>query len=1407
MPEKNNINSLPLQTEKILAAHFIVGIGASAGGLQALEDFFSGLPPEPNTTFVVVQHLSPDFRSLMVELLQRRTVLPVSVIEDGIELQLNHVYVLPIGFMVSLVGQRLVLEQCTDRATDYPINHFFSSLAKEKNNRAIGILLSGTGKDGTEGLKDISRVGGVALVQSKDTAQFDAMPTNPISSGLVDEILSPTDLAQAIADIVHYASTQAAEITSTDPILQPQQLAQILDILQTQEGVDFSRYKPGTLNRRIIHRLLLSHIVGVEKYIAYIQETPAEVKNLRQDLLIGSTRFFRDAKMWALLQTEVLPPLIERLEPDQPLRIWVAACSTGEEAYSMAIAVTEVMEKLKSPHLIKLFATDIDQEALAIASRGTYSAIITNNISPTHLEKYFNITDKEYTIKKSIRSQVIFASHDLTKNPGFSHMHLVSCRNMLIYLQPSLQEQVIKLLHFSLAPNRALILGPSESLGSLDYAFNSLNLLWKFYQKRQNIQLPINEMNRSRMIQPIEVLRPIKANQSQYDHLLASVFKLRFGALASTCVLVNANYQTQHIFLNTANLLEFALGEINVNILEIVLPSLKLPLSTALHRVVRHQEPVIYSNIQVSELKEYCVNLWVGFVGETESSEKNMIVLFELEAIPADKANQNITNLVFDPNQDLSQRVRELEYELQQTRDNLQATIEKLETANEEQQATNEEGLASNEELQSTNEELQSVNEELYTVNSENQARIKQLTELSADMDNLLRSINIGVVFLDHELNIRKYTPAATTVFNVRFTDIGRPLSELVNSLDISHLMTLVQQVGEDGKAQEVEATNMKTGDHLLLRILPYFREDNSINGVVITLIAINDLKQTQQALVVARDKAERAVRAKSTFLANMSHEIRTPINGVLGMLQLMELSDLSLEQRSQIQTAKVSANILLNVINDILDYSKIEADELRIQSINFDLREKLGAFTKTFSLVAEEKGLQLILDMVDVPHALVKGDPNRIQQIWTNLINNAIKFTAEGEILIRATLQPQGEQLRLTTSIIDTGIGIAADDLGLLFAEFAQLDNGATRKYGGTGLGLAISQKLCERMGGIISVESELGEGSCFEFTVLLDASEEVLLPLPHLSEMNVLVVDGNATRREILCRQLRQWGLKAMPAASGAIAFDLCEEEADNLFDLVLLDERMPDMDGVEFSQCLQLDSCYQDIAVVMMTSINSSCDRKPLNNLGLASCLSKLITPDELWQVLSQIDVKIQERKRKDTDVEYISLPSNSLDSDLPEDLQELKFKIGSITAPLLFAEDNKMNQFVLEEVTQLFGLNCSFVDDGAACIESLIAAPADLPFELIVMDCMMPEMDGYEATRRIRAGEAGERYLETPIIAMTANAMKGDREDCLQAGMSDYLMKPIEIRSLLKMLEKWLGSPADDDNAPSNNNGQS
>ncbi|QUY46010.1 chemotaxis protein CheB [Acaryochloris marina] len=840
---------------------FVVAIGASAGGLQALESFFSHLPENPGAAFVVVQHLAPDFKSLMPEILQRRTHLPVHSIEDSMLLRPNAVYVLPPRKTLRLKKQQLRLRKQPD-TLNYPINEFFQSLAHEWGERTICILLSGTGSDGTQGLQEVSRAGGVALVQSPETAQFTSMPTSAIPSGLVDEILSPQELAQVVYDIVSLSASYPGYTSEESGLVDPNQLQRILDILAEREQIDFSHYKISTISRRITHRCALIRCSNLENYIRLIESSEEEQKLLRQDLLINATRFFRDLPAWEYLETQVLPQLIEGLSIHQQLRIWISACATGEEAYSMAILVDEAVERAEKPINVKIFATDLDRNSLETASSGIYPKSIANSISSERLDRYFTDEGEHYQVKRALREMLIIAPHDLTKNAGFSKMHLVSCRNVLIYMQPQLQQQVLRLLHFALAPQGALFLGNSETLGDLASEFLPLEAKWKIFRKRRDVQLPLAPLTQHRILTAIPASTRLKSRRPQFDRLLGQVYQFCFAQKRLTCFLVDYDNQLLHIFHDPDQLLEFPLGDVKVDVTELVPSAFKLPLSTALHRAKRDKEPVLYTNIKLSRGEEdWTINLRVNIGDPTPGIEDYLIVVFEVETNPV--VVQTVTNFEIDT--EATKRITELEYELNQTRENLQVTIEELETTNEEQQATNEELLASNEELQSTNEELQSVNEELYTVNSGYQSKIQELIELNNDIDNLLRSTNIGVVFLDHDLNIRKFTPAATRAINIRPADVGRPLAHFTHKLDYPHLVDDLKQAIVDASVMSKEVVIPETGEQLLLYVNPYLREDEVKDGVVLTFVNIDDLKQVQGELAEFSHHLEHLHRLATT--------------------------------------------------------------------------------------------------------------------------------------------------------------------------------------------------------------------------------------------------------------------------------------------------------------------------------------------------------------------------------------------------------------------------------------------------------------------------------------------------------------------------------------------------------------
>ena len=566
--------------------------------------------------------------------------------------------------------------------------------------------------------------------------------------------------------------------------------------------------------------------------------------------------------------------------------------------------------------------------------------------------------------------------------------------------------------------------------------------------------------------------------------------------------------------------------------------------------------------------------------------------------------------------------------------------------------------------------------------------------------------------------------------------------------------------------------------------------------------------KEAEWALLQAKEAAENSARYKSEFLASMSHEIRTPMNGILGMLGLLQRSKLDEEQYHRTKLAISSAESLLVIINDILDFSKIEAGKIELETIDFDLGDMLGEFAETIGHRAEEKGLELILDVAQVQHTMVRGDPGRIRQILTNLVGNAIKFTDHGEIIIRAELsEPHEGNHQLCCSIKDTGIGIGPEKLATVFDSFTQVDASTTREYGGTGLGLAIAKQFCELMGGNIAVSSEPNNGSQFDFTVTLQSSEQSqrILPSVNIKGLPILVVDDNATNREVLREQFKQWGAEVTEAVDAKDALALMEQRCRNLdsptFDVALLDMMMPQMDGAELGEAIRKDTRFNGTKLIMMTSLSHRGDAQYFHDLGFSAYFTKPATTSDLFDALNVVlaggdildDAQplvtrhyLKGLKRSDAD--------DSIDHALPEDCR------------LLLVEDNRVNQAVALGILEELGLHCDIAENGLEAVNALKQADKNTPYHLVLMDCQMPEMDGYEATRQIRQNAAGEAYVQVPIVAMTANAMKGDKEKCLEAGMSDYLSKPIEPDELVLMLEKWLLT-ADVSQSPSINTSNS
>lgn len=827
---------------------FVAGVGASAGGLEALERFFKSTPDDTGIAFVVIQHLSPDFKSLMDELLARYTKMPIHRVEDGMVVRPNSIYLIPPKKEMIISGGKLLLtDKDPQQDLSLPIDHFFRSLAQDVGSNAIAVVLSGTGSDGSRGIRDVHEAGGLVLVQSEETAKFDGMPRSALDTGIVDAVLSPEQMPQVVSDYIkrRAAGSTGAAVPSGDGE-GTQGVEAIFKLLRDDYGIDFSHYKPNTVGRRIERRLSLNQSVDLDDYVHRLRSDARELNSLYRDLLIGVTRFFRDREAFDRLENEVLPDLLSRKRAGEEIRIWVAGCATGEEAYSIAILLHERLQLLGRPtNNVKIFATDVHGASLDTASAGVYDEEALVEVHPSRLASCFSKKQDGYHISSDIRQMIVFARHNVIKDAPFTKIDLISCRNLLIYFQPAAQKKALSLFHFGLRTGGIMFLGPSESPGELGPEFETVDEHWKIYRKRRDIRLPADMRLPLSSAAPHIRVTAQSTTAVQLDAGLVTAYDQLLDQYMPQGFLVTDRRQLVHSFGGAGQFLSHKDGRPTSDILELIDGDLKLVLAGSIQRAAKDQNPVVYNGVRIATpAGERKFRLTVKPITNRQSNLSHFyIALEDLGAAPqVSRAPDEI-----DAGEASREQLDSLESELRHTRENLQATIEELETSNEELQASNEELVASNEELQSTNEELHSVNEELYTVNAEYQKKITELTELTDDMDNLLRSTDIGTIFLDKELCIRKFTPQIGKAFDLLPQDVGRRIDSFSHNIAYSGLLDDLSRVLETGTPIEREVRH-RQGNWLFLRILPY-RSHTKLEGAVLTLIDISLLKRAESRL------------------------------------------------------------------------------------------------------------------------------------------------------------------------------------------------------------------------------------------------------------------------------------------------------------------------------------------------------------------------------------------------------------------------------------------------------------------------------------------------------------------------------------------------------------------------------
>ncbi len=1084
----------------------IVGIGASAGGLDAFSRLVSNLRGDTGLAFVLVQHLDPAQKSLLPEILDRAAPVPVLAAVDGMAIEPDHVYVIPPGAAMTVTdGHLRVVQRERARGVHTLIDEFLISLSSVHGSETVGVILSGAGADGARGLEAIKEHGGITIAQDPASAQFSSMPERAVATGCVDLVLPPEQIAEHLVQIGRLAADRHGGGVPPDAA---SDVATILTLVRNRTGVDFRHYRSGTVHRRIVRRMLARRSERHGEYLDRVRADPAELDLLCEDLLIGVTHFFRDPKAFAALQKTAFPEMTKERAPRDPIRVWVAGCSGGEEAYSVAMLALEYLADTGLDATLQLFATDLSEAAIARARAGLYPHGIEEVISPARLQRFFIREERGYRITRKVRDLCVFARHNLVQDPPFSQLDLITCRNVLIYFDSPLQERAMEVFHYALKATGVLMLGAAESAGS--ERFLPLDKRHKLYRPRprshRSLDLAVGvPMQTAHPVATYPSARP--AERSFAHALQLDADRAVLARHAPPGVVINASLEIVQFRGDTSAFLLHTPGVASLHLLKLVRPEFLPWLREAVEqasvdaKAVRGEGITLRDGDSVRRVAIEVVPFRSGIAGE-----RFFAILFALDPSPS----MALTDVQPPPalpgnHQDRSPEIARMSEELAEARRFLQEMIDQYEAANEELRAASEELQSSNEELQSTNEELettkeevQSTNEELTTVNEELRHRNGELAALSGDLANVFASTQIPIVIVDGDLSIRRFTPIADQVMRIIVGDVGRPLGDVKLRFDLADLEARVRAVFSTLELFQADVQD-EHGRWWTLTIRPYLTVDRKVDGAVLVFTDIDASKkfgdqaaetsETRRKLLLetedARAEATAANLAKMAFLANMSHDLRTPLNAIAGYTDLMELrihGPLTPEQETDLARVKRSARHLLSLINDILNYAKIESGQLDLDIVPLPVEQVVTALEEIVFPQVHAKGLRLDLDVCE---ATVLADREKLQQILLNLVTNAIKFTAAGSIGIRCSSTDSTVRIEVS----DTGVGIPADQFERIFEPFLQVARSLTNvTHEGVGLGLSISRDLARAMGGDISVRSVVGQGSVFTVTLPRD-------------------------------------------------------------------------------------------------------------------------------------------------------------------------------------------------------------------------------------------------------------------------------------------------------------------------------
>ncbi|MBX9256886.1 PAS domain-containing protein [Desmonostoc muscorum CCALA 125] len=1367
----------------------IVAMGASAGGLEAFTRLLSHLPNDTGMAFVVIQHLSPNQKSLLSEILSRTTQMPLQEVQDGVVVEPNHVYVIPPNAkMIISEGVLKLLPREKTRGHFMTVDAFFISLAEERGNKAIAIVLSGGDADGTRGLEFIKGAGGITFAQCEDTARVSSMPSTAIASGYVDFILTPEEIAQELTKISRHpyiACKTPAQPTEALP--EGDALSTIFNLLRTSTGVDFTHYKQTTLKRRISRRMILYKLEKLEDYVRYLQQNPVEVNALYQDVLITVTNFFRDSEAFEALKTKVFPSIIKERTPESPIRIWVAGCSTGEEAYSIAICLLEYLTKQGINLPIQIFATDINEVMIDKARNGIYKPSQIANVSPERLQRFFVQVEGGYQISKAVRELCVFARQNLIGDPPFSRLDLITCRNVLIYLGSSVQKKLLPIFHYGLKPTGYLMLGTSETVGEFTDLFALIDRKYKIYSRkiapaRMGIDLIANPY-------PTEIVNPQPiVNEDAWNDLeiQKEADRIILNQYAPVGVVINNDLEILQFRGQTSPYLEPAPGRPSFNLLKMAKADLRLELRTAIHQAKKRQQQITKEGLQIRDDDQVRqVKIDVIPFKSPPVVESYFLVLFEDISSSATTTSQSASDRNVTSRQQQRRDQEEttrLQDELATTKEYLQSIIEEQQATNQDLRAANEEILSSNEELQSTNEELetakeeiQATNEELNTINDELQRRNIESTQVSNDLLNLLSSINIPILMLGGDLQIRRFTPTAQVMFNLIPADVGRPFSDINHNLNVPDLHEQILEVinSLNLKTEEVQDQN---GHWYDLRIRPYRTIDNKIDGAVLVLVDINNLKRSAVEIQASRDYAEAIVQTVRESLVVINTDLRV-VTANLSFYEIFQVLPTETEQRLIFEIGNGQWNIpqLRSLLEEILTNNTQIQDfevEYNFEQIGHKIMRlnarKMPQIDDTeLILLAIEDITQIKEWETERAHLLAQEQSARTAAETANRAKDDFLSVLSHELRNPLHILLGWAQLLRTHDLDEATINQGLEAIQHSVQAQAQLIEDLLDISRITSGKLRLNLQLIELtpvVEAAINMQRLSAESKNIEIESRLEPSSRKIL--------------GDSARLQQVMWNLLSNAIKFTPAGG---RIEILLEYVDEQAQIQVIDTGFgisADFLPYVFERFHQADSSRTRTNPGLGIGLAIVRHVVELHG-GTVAAYSQGEGQGATFIVKLPLQTHLEESSAPNATESVVSREQLAPSDDYMPSLDGLR---------VLLVDDEPSVRELFTTVLEVCGVEVTAVASAREALSTLMANPGG--YDLLLSDISMPEEDGYTLIRQVRALSV-ESGGQIPAVALTAHARDDDRREALSAGFQMHLAKPVESVQLIFVVASLTG----------------